>query len=223
MDCLRLKYTLSVLFIFLYCISFAQNNDSVKVAKKFNYSFANLKVDLGAYQINDPYLKSFYQVRNALQWNVGFETGNTSNDFIFDVQYGQFRLNTSIETPVLDSTGVANGDTVNNEFRTRRSKLSMGFIRKEKIKNRSYFTVKSSILLNNYSESSRKIDLTDFGFLVGMGYLFEGKDIDYFVDLNYEYAKFTPEESPIDWSGINLVMGISFRIYTSEISVIAVE
>ncbi|QNL22567.1 hypothetical protein HZR84_11650 [Hyphobacterium sp. CCMP332] len=212
------KKILILLFpVLLFSTAKAQENQLLAQKPQYSYGFLNISADFGLHKINDSYLKSTYNARNAFQWNVGFELGDTGSDFFGFLKYGQYGMQTDFELEELDSLGIPNGNISDSSYALNRNRIAFGLSRVEKISKKSFLTLSSALIYNNYKDNSRALENASPGFLVGIGYLFRGIDqVDYFVKLNYEYGKTRTSKFTTDWSGLNLETGFSILISKAE-------
>ena len=81
MDYLLIKILILSFPLLLFNTAMAQEKQLLAQEPQYSYGFLNISADFGIHEINDPYLKSTYNARNAFQWNISFELGDTGSDF----------------------------------------------------------------------------------------------------------------------------------------------
>lgn len=131
--------------------------------------------------------------------------------------YGRYSFRTEFFEEELDSLGIPTGQTNKISSEAGRNRIAFGITRTEKINEKSFFTLNSGLIYNLYFDKSREIEASSPGLLIGIGYLYRGTDnLNYFVNLNYEYGNSKTKGITTDWSGLNLVTGISILIDKAE-------
>lgn len=213
MDYLRLKYLVFLTIIFISLASNAQEKTLLAEEKQYSYGFINISADAGIHQINDSYLKSYYNIRNAFQWNLGLELGNTASDFQIFLKYGRYAISTEFFEEEIDSLGLPTGNSNKISNEAGRIRFALGLTRTERVSKKSFLTLSSAFIYNLYNDNSLEIETSAPGMLVGIGYLYRGiEKINYFINLNYEYGNSKTKGITTDWSGLNLITGIAITI-----------